>query len=63
MRRQTVFAIGHVAKDMADLRAGVDARLIVWEGLPHMFWLEPNLPEAIEANHMMADFFVKALGK
>ncbi len=45
----------------AYLRAGVDARLIVFDALPHAFWYNPKLPEAIEANHMMADFFVKAL--
>jgi monoterpene epsilon-lactone hydrolase len=45
----------------AYLRAGVDARLIVFDALPHAFWYDPKLPEAIEANHMMADFFVKQL--
>ena len=30
---------------------------------PHAFWYDPNLPEAIEANHMMADFFVKKLSR
>ena len=47
----------------AYLNAGVDARLIVFDALPHAFWYNPNLPEAIEANHMMADFFIKALTK
>jgi monoterpene epsilon-lactone hydrolase len=47
----------------AYLRAGVDARLIMFDALPHAFWYDPMLPEAIEANHMMADFFVKHLGK
>ncbi len=45
----------------AYLRAGVDARLIVFDALPHAFWYDPKLPEAIEANHMMADFFMKQL--
>lgn len=45
----------------AFLRAGVDARLVVFDGLPHAFWFDPGLPEAIEANHIMADFFVKQL--
>jgi hypothetical protein len=31
--------------------------------LPHAFWYDPMLPEAIEANHIMADFFVRHLGK
>jgi acetyl esterase/lipase len=47
----------------AYLNAGVDARLVVFDALTHAFWYDPNLPEAIEANHMMADFFVKQLGK
>jgi epsilon-lactone hydrolase len=47
----------------AYLNAGVDARLVVFDALPHAFWYDPRLPEAIEANHIMADFFVKALGK
>jgi acetyl esterase/lipase len=47
----------------AYLLAGVDARLVVYDALPHAFWHDPRLPEAIEANHIMADFFVKQLGK
>jgi monoterpene epsilon-lactone hydrolase len=45
----------------AFLEAGVDARLIVFDGLPHAFWYSSTMPEALEANHMMADFFVKEL--
>jgi acetyl esterase/lipase len=47
----------------AYLNAGVDARLVVFDALPHAFWYDPQLPEAIEANHQMADFFVSKLGK
>ncbi len=47
----------------AYLHAGVDARLVMFDALPHAFWYDSKLPEAIEANHMMADFFVKQLGK
>lgn len=47
----------------AYLEAGVDARLIVFDGLPHAFWYSSTMPEAIEANHMMADFFVKQLNR
>ena len=47
----------------AFLNAGVDARLVVFDALPHAFWYDPKLPEAIEANHIMADFFVKTLAK
>jgi epsilon-lactone hydrolase len=43
------------------LEAGVDARLVVYDALTHAFWYNPTLPEAIEANHIMADFFVKHL--
>jgi len=47
--------------ERAFLRAGVDAHLIVFDALPHAFWYDQNMPEAIEANHFMADFFVKHL--
>ena len=43
----------------AFLRAGVDARLVVFDALPHAFWYDPKLPESIEANHIMADFLLK----
>jgi acetyl esterase/lipase len=45
----------------AFLHAGVDARLVVFDALPHAFWYDPHMPEALEANHMMADFFMKQL--
>lgn len=54
---------GTVNLHRAYLLAGVDARLVVYDVLPHAFWYNPQLPEAIEANHIMADFFVKQLGK
>jgi len=47
----------------AFLEAGVDAHLIVFDALTHAFWYNPVLPEAQEANHFMANFFVKHLGK
>lgn len=47
----------------AYLRAGIDARLVVFDGLPHAFWYDSTLPESVEASHIMADFFVKELGK
>jgi epsilon-lactone hydrolase len=40
----------------AFLRAGDDARLMVFDGLPHAFWYNPELPESIEANRAMAKF-------
>jgi acetyl esterase/lipase len=54
---------GTVNLHRAYLNAGVDARLVVFDALPHAFWYDPQLPESLEANHMMADFFVKHLGK
>jgi acetyl esterase/lipase len=54
---------GTVNLQRAYLEAGVDARLVVFDALTHAFWYDPKLPEAIEANHMMADFFVKHLAK
>ncbi len=54
---------GTVNLHRAYLNAGVDARLVVYDALPHAFWYDPRLPEAIEANHIMADFFMKQLGR
>jgi len=45
----------------AFLHAGVDARLVVFDALPHAFWYDPHLPESIEANHFMAEFFASHL--
>ena len=47
----------------AYLRAGVDARLVVFEALPHAFWNNPDLSETKEANQMMAAFFDQQLGR
>ena len=47
----------------AFLNAGNDARLIVYDGLPHAFWYSTKLPEALEANHAMADFLGKQLAR
>jgi epsilon-lactone hydrolase len=46
----------------AFLRAGVDAQLVVFEGLSHCFWYNPSLPESHEADEIMAKFFNKVLG-
>jgi len=54
---------GTVNLHRAFLLAGVDAQLVVYDALTHAFWYDPRLPEAIEANHIMADFFLKQLGK
>jgi acetyl esterase/lipase len=47
----------------AFLNAGVDAHLIVFEGLPHAFWNDVNLPESREADQDMAKFFDRYVGK
>jgi acetyl esterase/lipase len=49
--------------ERAYLRASVDARLVVFDALPHAFWYHAELPESIEANKLMADFFVKQLAR
>ena len=54
---------GTVNLHRAYLNAGVDARLVVFDALPHAFWYDSSLPEAIEANHMMADFFLRQVSK
>jgi monoterpene epsilon-lactone hydrolase len=46
----------------AFLRAGVDASLVVFEGLNHCFWYDPNLPESKEADVIIAKFFDTHLG-
>lgn len=54
---------GTVNLHRAYINAGVDARLVVFDALTHAFWYDSKLPEAIEANHIMADFFMKQLSK
>jgi acetyl esterase/lipase len=54
---------GTINLHRAYLHAGVDASLVVFDALTHAFWYDPNLPEAIEANHLMADFFLKQLNQ
>ena len=45
------------------LRAGVDAKLVVFEALPHAFWYNFQLPETKEALEMMAKFFDEKVGR
>ena len=52
-------SIFHVAL----LQAGVDARLVVFEALPHAFWYHFQLPETQQALEMMAKFFDQTVGK
>jgi epsilon-lactone hydrolase len=53
---------GTVNLHRAFLRAGVDARLVVFEALNHTFWNNFDLPESKEALHIMAHFFDDELG-
>ena len=44
------------------LEQGVDARLVVFDGLPHAFWTYmPNVPETDQANDLMAKFLLDHL--
>jgi len=52
-------SIFHVAL----LQAGVDARLVVFEALPHAFWYQFQLPETQQALEMMAKFFDQNVGR
>ena len=54
---------GTVILHRAFLRAGNDAQLIVYEGLPHAFWNNASLPESKECYQFMAEFFEKKLGR
>ena len=48
----------------AFLKAGVNAELVVFEALTHAFWEGPfTMPEAVEANQMIATFFDRQLGR
>ena len=46
----------------AFLRAGADAKLVVFEALPHAFWYDYQLPETKEALGIMAKFLDQKLG-
>ncbi len=43
------------------LERGVDARLVVFDGLPHAFWAYMDIPETGEANRLMAGFLKSRL--
>jgi len=45
------------------VKAGVDARLFVWEAMDHGFFGNPDLPESREAYDVIVGFFEKQLGK
>jgi acetyl esterase/lipase len=52
---------GTIDLHRAFLRAGDDGRLMVFDGLPHAFWYNPELPESIEANRAMSKFLSEHL--
>jgi epsilon-lactone hydrolase len=43
------------------IRNGVDAELHVWDGLPHAFWYNSELPESREVYDVIARFFDRHL--
>lgn len=53
---------GTVDFHRALLRAGVDARLMVFDAMPHAFWYRFDLPESKEALEAQASFLDRHLG-
>ena len=45
------------------VRAGVDTELHVWDGLPHAFWYNSDLPESREVYDVIARFFDRHFDK
>lgn len=54
---------GTVNFHRALLRNGVDARLVVFDAMPHAHWYMMGIPEATEALELMARFFDERLGR
>ena len=52
-----------IEKARALLRNGVDARLVVFDAMPHAHWYMVGIPEATEALELMARFFDERLGR
>ena len=44
-------------------RAGVSSELFLFDGLPHAFFVWPDMPESMEAYQVIARFFDRHLGK
>jgi acetyl esterase/lipase len=44
------------------LKAGVPAELVVWEGLPHGYYVDHRLPESRDTYDVIVDFFRRRLG-
>ncbi|HWZ82914.1 MAG TPA: alpha/beta hydrolase [Terriglobales bacterium] len=54
---------GTVNLHRAFRNAGVESELVVFDGLHHAFWNEFRMPESVEADHTIAEFFSRHLGK
>lgn len=60
-RDSTLSSAIHLHRQLT--RAGVEANLQIWEGLPHCFYTHmPDIPEAREAYEQMIGFFNRHLG-
>jgi acetyl esterase/lipase len=67
----TLFATGTRAGDMSAtieshrrlIRAGIDARLHLWDGLEHCFMYNPDLPESQEAYGVLTRFLEEQLDR
>ncbi len=58
------FSLSSVLVTHAQLvRLGVEADLHLWEGMYHVFHINPEFPEAREANNVIVNFFDKHLAK
>ena len=44
-------------------RAGVASELFLFDGLPHAFFVWPDMPESAEAYRIVAVFFDRHLGR
>jgi acetyl esterase/lipase len=45
------------------VKLGVDAQIFVWDGMPHGFFYNPDLPESKEAYDIIVKFFDNHLGR
>jgi monoterpene epsilon-lactone hydrolase len=58
-----VFQSGISDMERAWLRDGVPSQMVAFDGLPHAFWLNVDLPESREAFATMASFFNRELAR
>ncbi len=54
---------GTAIYDLALVKSGVDAQLLVYEAMPHAFWYHFEFPETRECLELMAKFFNDHVGK